>query len=63
MKTIILDLYQFSFLIFMITFTCWIWTGSMVSCPKTYSNEYINLHKKYNQLVDEKNNLIRMLNN
>ena len=63
MKTIILDLYQFIFLIFMITFTSWIWMKSIISCPQSFSDEYIILHKKYNQIIDEKNKLIKILNN
>ena len=54
MKTIILDLYHFVFLILLISSTAWVWIRSLNICPKTYSDEYVMLNHKYNKLLKEK---------
>jgi PAB1-binding protein PBP1 len=57
MKTIVLDLPQFVFLLVMISVTAWVWMKSLATCPKTFSDEYMALHHKYNTLVQERDKL------
>ena len=63
MRSIILDFSQFIFLIIMIALTSLIWTKSLAVCPKTFYDEYIDLHQKYNEINLEKNKLKKILNN
>jgi hypothetical protein len=57
MKTIVLDIYHFIFLIIMISATIWIWMRSLTICPKTYQDEYIILYHKYAKLLKENKKL------
>lgn len=57
MKTIVLDFSQLLFLIAMISITAWVWMRSLATCPKSFSDEYIVLHKKYNHIVEERDKM------
>lgn len=61
MKTIILDIYHFIFLIIMISATAWVWIRSLSVCPKTYSDEFVILTHKYNKLLKDNSKLVSTL--
>jgi hypothetical protein len=54
-KTITIEFTQLVLLLCLVGYTVWIWCKSINSCPKSYSEEYITLHKKYNDLLKEHN--------